>query len=333
MRRRRLGPFGVAAMTLTGVMTTAISSADGAMVSIAPTMDNTIYEEPLFNGDLRSNGKGSYIFAGNTAGNDSRRALLHFDVASAVPEGAVIQSVSLQLRMSMTIAGPTDVSLHRADASWGEGESKNDITSGQGIAAQSGDATWEHRFFDTFSWQMDGGDFAGIPSATTSVGGTGFYTWGGDRLLADITAWLGDPSSNFGWILIGNEFSATTAKRFDSKDHATEANRPKLTIVFEIPIVLGDMNGDGVLDAFDVAPFELALADLDAYTAAFPGLDPIALGDINGDASLDAFDVNPFEVELASAGGSIPEPGAGALLLLGLAGLGGRLERFGPRRN
>ncbi len=82
-------------------------------------------------------------------------------------------------------------------------------------------------------------------------------------------------------------------------------------------IVLGDLDGNGVLDAFDVAPFELALADQEAYLAQFPGLDPVALGDVNGDGVLDAFDVSPFEMALAGAGGAVPEPASLALLVVG----------------
>ncbi len=81
----------------------------------------------------------------------------------------------------------------------------------------------------------------------------------------------------------------------------------------------GDMNGDGALDAFDVNPFEIALADRDAYAAAFPDIDPDLIGDLTGDGVLDAFDVAAFEAALAASGGAatVPEP---AMLILILAG-------------
>ncbi len=101
-------------------------------------------------------------------------------------------------------------------------------------------------------------------------------------------------------------------------------------IIYQIRAIplTGDMNGDGVLDAFDVAPFELALADLAAYQAAYPGLDPLERGDITGDGALDAFDVAPFEALLA--GVPTPEPGAAMLLGIGAMMLMGKRRRQGP---
>ena len=62
-------------------------------------------------------------------------------------------------------------------------------------------------------------------------------------------------------------------------------------------LALGDMNGDGVVDAFDIDAFLLALFDREQYLANFPEIDPDVTGDINGDEVLNAFDIQPF-VEL-----------------------------------
>ncbi|MCL4209692.1 MAG: hypothetical protein KJZ68_03420, partial [Phycisphaerales bacterium] len=94
-----------------------------------------------------------------------------------------------------------------------------------------GDATWLHRFHDTVFWTQPGGDYVAAASASRVVGGLGAYVWGSTpAMVADVQAWLDNPGSNFGWIVIGDESTTTTAKRFDSREHPTQANRPRLTI-------------------------------------------------------------------------------------------------------
>ena len=56
---------------------------------------------------------------------------------------------------------------------------------------------------------------------------------------------------------------------------------------------LGDLNCDGVLNAFDIDPFVLALTDPAGYAAAWPNCDRM-LADINGDGVVNAFDIDPF---------------------------------------
>jgi hypothetical protein len=64
--------------------------------------------------------------------------------------------------------------------------------------------------------------------------------------------------------------------------------------------VVGDLNCDGQIDAFDIDPFVLALTDPAGYAAAHPACDP-GLADVNGDGAVDAFDIDPF-VKLLTGG-------------------------------
>ena len=203
-------------------------------VTLTPIKDNTLYEDS--EGAL-SNGSGVHLFAGKTDGGLIRRAILAFDLAGQIPAGATIRDAALTLHMSKTSAGPQTVEVRKLLAGWGEGGSDAAVEEGRGIAPASGDATWIHTELDSGLWQTPGGDFSGTVSAKASVAGSGDYAWGpgNDQMVADVQSWLDDPSSNFGWIVIGNESINRTTKRFDSREHATAANRPRLEVTFAAP--------------------------------------------------------------------------------------------------
>ena len=144
--------------------------------------------------------------------------------------------------MSRSTAGDQDIQLHRLLADWGEGASKPLGNGGEGNPAEAGDATWVHAFYDPDDlaagrWQDPGGSFSPTPSVTQTVGGQGMYSFGStEAMVADVQAWLNDPTTNFGWLVKGDETEGEgrSAKRFDSKEASTEANRPALTIEFAL---------------------------------------------------------------------------------------------------
>jgi hypothetical protein len=203
-------------------------------VDLQPDRDNTLYEDSA--GQL-SNGAGQFVFAGLTNQPQARRAALHFDVAgSQIPAGSTIDSVTLTLHMSRTAGGAATVSLHRFTTAWGEAGSNSPGAEGTGTVPESGDATWIHTFFDTGQWSNAGGDFVTAATASTVVQGTGFYTWASSAdMVSDIQDWLDNPASNFGWIVIGDETTPVTAKRFDSRENDVVENRPSLTIFYTRP--------------------------------------------------------------------------------------------------
>jgi uncharacterized protein (TIGR03118 family) len=202
-------------------------------VVLNPSKDNTLYQSVA--GDI-SNGAGPSFFAGETGGMGGdalRRGVIAFDIAGNIPAGATINSVTLSLhvfRQSMG-GGAQPVELHRLSADWGEGTSDaGSAMGGRGAPATPNDATWVYRFYNTTSWANVGGDFLPTVSASASVGGVGTYSWGSTAgLVADVQSWL-DNGQNFGWIVLGNETAPNTGKEFDSKESATPANRPTLTI-------------------------------------------------------------------------------------------------------
>ncbi len=203
-------------------------------VALTPVEDNTLYESDT--GAL-SNGAGDHLFAGRTRQRANRRALLAFDVARTVPEGATLDSVRLTLHMSRTVGTAADaVALHRVLADWGEGASDAPANEGAGTAAATDDATWIHTFFDTGLWQNPGGDFDSTASASVLVGGEDAYTWGSTpAMVANVQAWLDAPEENFGWVLIGDEETVISTKRFDSRENPDTTARPVLRLFYSVP--------------------------------------------------------------------------------------------------
>jgi hypothetical protein len=202
-------------------------------IVLGPSKDNTLYQSTL--GDI-SNGAGSYFIAGETGGASIRRGVIAFDIADNIPAGATITSAVLGLHMSLTNTGSQTVELHALSADWGEGTSNADSNPGKGAPATTNDATWVYRFYSTDKWTNTGGDFSSTTSASASVGSVGSYTWGStDQMVKDVQGWLDTPSSNFGWIVLGNESSSSTAQRFDSSKNSTTDNRPTLTINYSSP--------------------------------------------------------------------------------------------------
>lgn len=274
-----------------GVCAIAGGVVTGDVVEIVASKDNTLYQSPT--GSL-SNGAGSYLFAGSTASGEVRRCVLEFDVAGSIPEGSTITSAMLVMTMSRSLGGVAEVGLYRCGQEWGEGGSNAGGEEGAGAPAQAGDATWIHAVYEpaggSVLWVNEGGDFEPGVSAVTSVGGLGPYSWSTAGTTADVQGWLDDPSSNHGWMLMGNEEDSASSKRFNSREFATVEEGPRLVVNFTPPADCpADFNDDTMLNFFDVQ----------AFLQAFSSQDPRA--DFNDDTMFNFFDVQAF-LQAFSAG-------------------------------
>lgn len=195
--------------------------------------DATLIEDPA---GARANGSGTSFFVGRIKQprNGIRRGLVWFDVASVVPERALIESAALTLYLSPSNPEPREIRLHRVLADWGEGTSAS--SGGGGVPAEPGDATWLHTFFDLEYWVHSGGQFVGHPSGSLQVIDEGYYTWSDDaRMARDVRIWRSAPHRNFGWVLIGDETTPQTAKSFASRENPEPALRPVLELTYRIP--------------------------------------------------------------------------------------------------
>ncbi len=196
-------------------------------IVLTPIKDNTLFEDT--SGAL-SNGAGQFLFAGKTR-DFLRRALIAFDFEEAGITSASLDSVRLTITVSRSISASLPATLHRVTANWGEGTSNAEANEGKGIASTTDDATWIHSFFDTAMWSSAGGDFEADPSATLNIAGNGMYSvtsTGG--LLADVKSWIDNPAENYGWILLGDEGTNQSAKRFNSREHSDAATHPTLEL-------------------------------------------------------------------------------------------------------
>lgn len=207
--------------------------------------DNTLFSEEEGTGEAESNGKGEWIFAGKTNNTgDTRRALLAFDVATALPADAIVTNTTLQLAFDMARpgSGNFDVDLHRLTSDWGEGESDAFGEEGGGALATLNDATWIYSFYDTELWGNPGGDFDSTSSATTRVNeiivnsedGFDHYQWSAPRLADDVQSWIDGVETNYGWILLTHDPTKGNARRFKSRESPSIDNRPKLFVTYVI---------------------------------------------------------------------------------------------------
>lgn len=233
-------------------------AAHGASVQLSPVADASIFNGTL-GADTLADGAGPHLWLAVTAEGLNRRALLRFDV-SALPPGSVVRSARLVLYESRSRTDQV-VRVHRVLAPWTEGPADGG-GSGTGVAAQPGDVTWQRRSHPAQAWQAPGGDWAAQASAQALVGPPNqTYAFGSSAgLVADVQAWVDLPAANHGWVLIGDEITQQSAKRFESRENTAAANRPRLEVDYDPPAPAGASDGDVPLPAWALGLLALGLA-------------------------------------------------------------------------
>lgn len=204
----------------------------GMSMTLFPVADTTLFQ----NSPENNLGAIGTLVAGTTGAGQSNRALLKFDVAGMLPPSAVVQSVTLTLNVTKTIAIDTHrFRLHRMVRAWNEGTGSGGNT-GQG--AQLDEPTWNARLFPDQLWAEPGGgatnDFLAEPSAEVNILAEGQYDFPSTNLVSDVNAWRLDEGQNFGWILIcADEAVYPSSRRFGSREDATYT--PQLRIEYQMP--------------------------------------------------------------------------------------------------
>lgn len=237
---RRAGAWGRCAAGLLVIAAGGSARSAADEIILAPVADNTMFHN-LFNLDQAlSSGVGDGIFAGRTSSQTAsviQRGLIRFDV-SGIPCGATVTGVTLTLTLERGNSDAGPMELHRMSGAWGEGASN--ALGGSGAPSKAGDASWQHRVYPGTLWTNEGGDFAAAVSASTTVGLTpGPYGWSGAGLVADVNAWRAAPSTNFGWVLKGDELTLGSARKFVSREGFSVEGHPTLRVEYTPAVPVG----------------------------------------------------------------------------------------------
>jgi autotransporter-associated beta strand protein len=225
-----------------GLMALGVSSAQAAQVEIGAAQDATLLggTDATTNNSLADPG----IFVGTDGDGNPKRGLIEFNIAGAVPAGATITAVTLQLTVGQVAgsggggpggtSGPETISLYDESQAWGQPTNFAGATTfggtGHGAAPDPGDATWNYSFYSTTPWSVAGGNWTSSSSdlADTSVTGTlTSFTWSSAAMAADVQNWLNDPSANFGWLIKNaDETDIRTFRAFWSAQGAAANDDP-----------------------------------------------------------------------------------------------------------
>jgi subtilisin family serine protease len=203
-------------------------------VTIAAAADTSLLE----NNPDNNLGGAEEITAGTSAQGKKSRGLLKFDISAHIPANATI---TLALLKASVVNAPTNLAettfgLYRILREWGEGTK----TGSSGQPATANEATWNHRRTSSEAWGAPGGmaatDYVAESSALTSTvaGPGGYYFNTSPGLIADVQAWVSNPSTNFGWMVIGqSEATVRTERRFGSREASNDP--PRLIVEFTLP--------------------------------------------------------------------------------------------------
>ena len=211
-------------------------------ITLTPVADTCLFElNPDYNFGFQNDLPSGRL--GALASYLRSRVLLRFDLAAHLPANAQISFAYLQLHVTRAPDGGGENStfgLHRMLRDWAEGNKRG----GQpgGARAEAGEATWNAAFHPDQLWAQPGGqagvDYLEEPTSTERIQQDGIYQFEfGSAQIGELTGWLQNPESNFGWILISTaEDIGLTARRFGAREN-TPDYQPQLVIEYNLPTV------------------------------------------------------------------------------------------------
>lgn len=170
-------------------------AARAAVVTLSATSDTFIVSTQTGN----NGGAQGYVNVGGDKQGGAHRALFQFNLSS-IPPGVTVTSAVFGQSVNIIPSGfsGSTFDLLKVTASWVEGTGSGN---GLGGLAADGETTWNDRMKNAVAWSAAGGDFDGVPLASTAIGGLGACTWSGPGLIAAVQDWLDTPANNHGLLL------------------------------------------------------------------------------------------------------------------------------------
>ena len=183
-------------------------------VNLTPVADTTISENNSASTEAMS---GHMIVGHLQLANAMSRGLLRFELTS-LPSGAVVNSATLTVTVTISASAADTHALHRMTAPWDEAT-----------------ANWILSGFD--EWMNGGGDYQSSPDATLSIAGAGDYTFlSTPGLVSSVQAWVDNTNSNHGWVLRSqSEASGRNGRRFSTREESPSLPVTTLTVDYTIP--------------------------------------------------------------------------------------------------
>jgi len=150
-------------------------------------------------------GSDDVISAGSDSTNPQRRALLQFDLAS-IPANSSVTSAILALYLySVSTSIDINITTHRITDSWDE---------------------------SAVNWNIQPGHHTEAVG-TTAVGAvSATYNF---TITSLVSLHVASPSTNYGVMLKSPETTASERKTFRSSDYSDSTQRPKLTVIYNVP--------------------------------------------------------------------------------------------------
>ncbi|MCZ6672714.1 MAG: DNRLRE domain-containing protein [Verrucomicrobia bacterium] len=212
-----------AALLVSGIVTVtanAGANTDGAVmqVEIPVSTDTTLFEMVTD----QNMGTALTLIVGRINQNvgGRSRVLLRFDIKSAIPAGVTIQSVRMQFKVTAANnATPVSLTLHPMLRGWVD------------------KSTWNHASHPDGEWASLGGgkgkDFSSVISGMTEIEGLAEYEFASTRrMVANVQAWLDNPTGNHGWMLRSkSEETQRSARRLISSEDPSRKG-PRLIVAY-----------------------------------------------------------------------------------------------------